>query len=327
MNTDKGKITTRLLPLTNDLVFKAVYGRNTKASNAALKALLNRLLEKEKDPIVWVHCENPFSYQTYVDEKEIIMDIKIRLSSGQLLDLEMQVNHLTHYKKRAIYYMGKLVNESLECGEDYDKMKETIVISIVDGILFPKFDNVYSTFYLKEKDTNNLLDKITQINFLELGKVDIESKPISEMTSHERLAVYFKYAADDSKQDYLDQLLEYEKEVLDMTTPILEEISAEKQMREIAEAHRRYHINLNSAKSYGLRVGREKGREEGRSEGEVLKLVRQVCAKLSKQKSIEAIAEELEEDISLIELIYTVASKFSPNYDIEKIFDELNQYR
>ena len=85
-----------------------------------------------------------------------------------------------------------------------------------------------------------------------------------------------------------------------MTTPILEEISAEKQMREIAEAHRRYHINLNSAKSYGLRVGREKGREEGRSEGEVLKLVRQVCAKLSKQKSIEAIAEELEEDISLI---------------------------
>jgi len=58
-----------------------------------------------------------------------------------------------------------------------------------------------------------------------------------------------------------------------------------------------------------------------------LKLIRQVCAKLSKKKSIETIADELEEDVSLIELIYTVASNFSPNYDIEKIFDELNQYR
>ena len=106
----------KLLPLTSDLVFKAVYGRNTKASNAALLALLNRLLEKDKDPIVWVNCENPFSYATYQGEKEIVMDIKVQLSSGQLLDLEMQVDHLDCYVNRSIFYMGKLINESLESG-------------------------------------------------------------------------------------------------------------------------------------------------------------------------------------------------------------------
>ena len=50
---------------------------------------------------------------------------------------------------------------------------------------------------------------------------------------------------------------------------------------------------------------------------------RQVCKKLLKNKSIDVIAEELEEDSSVIESIYLIANQFTPNYDIEKIFDEL----
>ena len=52
MTRHEEKNTSKLLPLTSDLVFKAVYGRNTASSNAALIALLNRLLERERDPIV-----------------------------------------------------------------------------------------------------------------------------------------------------------------------------------------------------------------------------------------------------------------------------------
>ena len=44
MNNNRDNSNNKLLPLTSDLVFKAVYGRNTEASNAALIALLNRLL-------------------------------------------------------------------------------------------------------------------------------------------------------------------------------------------------------------------------------------------------------------------------------------------
>ncbi|MBQ2867137.1 MAG: Rpn family recombination-promoting nuclease/putative transposase, partial [Firmicutes bacterium] len=171
MTRNKEKDTNKLLPLTSDLVFKAVYGRNTEASNAALTALLNRLLEKDSDPIIWVQCENPFSYATYQGEKEIIMDIKVQLSSGQLLDLEMQVDHLDSYVNRSIYYMGKLVNESLESGDDYDKMKESIVISIVNRMLFPQYKKAFSTYYFKEDDENHKLSEITRIHFLELGKI------------------------------------------------------------------------------------------------------------------------------------------------------------
>ena len=316
MNNDYGKINTRLLPLTSDLVFKAVYGRNTNASNAALIALLNRLLGKEKDPIVWLHCENPFSYQTYQGEKEIVMDVKVQLSSGQLLDLEMQVDHLESYINRSIYYMGKLVNESLESGEDYDKMKETIVISIVNRTLFPQYEKAFSTYFLKENDENHKLSEITRIHFLELGKIHL-NKEISEMTPHERLGAYFKYAADDSKSEFLDQLLEYESEVIALTKPIHEEISAEKEMRELEEARKRYRMDVNTARS----VGHREGREEGRTEGEIIRLTKQISKKLSKGISLETIAVELEEDISFIEPIYIVAQMFAPEYDPEEIYD------
>ena len=336
MTHNRGNITTRLLPLTNDLVFKAVYGRNTKASNAALIALLNRLLQKDKDPIVWLHCENPFSYKIQAKEKEIIMDIKVRLSSGQLVDLEMQVNHLSDYINRSIYYMGKLINESLESGEDYDMIKETIVISIVDGTLFPQYKKAFSTYYLKEDETNHKLSDITQIHFLELGKIDITAKHISEMTPHERLGAYFKHAADDSLTEYVDQLLEYESEVLSLTKPILEEISAEKEMREIAIAHEMWLHDVATIKAHarkkaiaegkaeGLAEGRAEGRAEGlaegRAEGESIKLIRQICKKLSKGKTVITIADEVEEDISIIEPICKIAEKFAPDYDIEKIY-------
>lgn len=317
---NQNKNENQLLPLTSDLVFKAVYGRNTKASNAALIALLNRLLEKENDPIVWVQCENPFSYKTYQGEKEIIMDIKVQLSSGQLLDLEMQVDHLDCYINRSIYYIGKLVNESLESGEDYDKMKETIVISIVNRTLFPQYKKAFSTYYLKEDDENHKLSEITRIHFLELGKINVSEKSINEMTPHERLGVYFKYAADESKSELIDQLLEYEAEVIDLTTPILREISAEKEMRELEEARRRYRYDVNTAHS----VGHREGRIEGRTEGDMLRLIRQIGKKLIKNKSIKTIADELEEDIAVIEPICRAAEQFSPDHDPEKIYKILS---
>ena len=254
-------------------------------------------------------------------EKEIVMDIKVQLSSGQLLDLEMQVDHLDCYVNRSIFYMGKLINESLESGQDYDKMKETIVISIVNRTLFPQYEKAFSTYYLKEDDEDHKLSEITRIHFLELGKINISKKSICEMTPHERLGVYFKYAADASKGEVIDQLLQYESEVIDLTKPILEEISAEKQMRELEEARRRYRYDVNTAHS----VGHREGQIEGRTEGEVIKLIKLICKKLSKGKSLETIADELEEEISVIEPICQTAERFAPDYDAERIYEALQK--
>ena len=70
----------------------------------------------------------------------------------------------------------------------------------------------------------------------------------------------------------------------------------------------------------GKAEGRAEGKAEGRTEGESYKLVSQVCRKLRKGKEPERIAEELEEEVELIQRICQVAKEFGPGYDDEKVF-------
>lgn len=71
---------------------------------------------------------------------------------------------------------------------------------------------------------------------------------------------------------------------------------------------------------------REAGREEGREEGSDQKLISQVCRKLKKGKTPECIAEELEEELELVDKICKVAKEFAPEYDIIKIYEALRSH-
>ena len=57
------------------------------------------------------------------------------------------------------------------------------------------------------------------------------------------------------------------------------------------------------------RQGREEGREVGRAEGEIFKLTNLVRKKLQKGKSLSVIAEECEEDESVIQEIIASIDK------------------
>ena len=43
-----------------------------------------------------------------------------------------------------------------------------------------------------------------------------------------------------------------------------------------------------------------------------------------KQKPLEEIAEDLEEEVSAIEPIYRAAEKFAPEYDPKLVFEQVN---
>ena len=70
---------------------------------------------------------------------------------------------------------------------------------------------------------------------------------------------------------------------------------------------------------------RRVGREEGMEQGDELRLIRQVCCKLKKGKSIEQIADELEEEEARIQVLCDVARDFAPEYDERKILAAVMQ--
>ncbi len=125
------------MPLTDDYVFHAVFGRDTVESKGALMEILNIILARKQDPIRAIVIKKSNRDTGEEMEKGTVMDIKAETDAGELLNIEMQANSFSgFYQSRALFYGGRLVNSSLQGGEKYDKMRKSIVVSIIDGKLF-----------------------------------------------------------------------------------------------------------------------------------------------------------------------------------------------
>lgn len=74
-----------------------------------------------------------------------------------------------------------------------------------------------------------------------------------------------------------------------------------------------------------MAYARQDGRAEGKAEGEDTKLIKLICRKLQKNKTPEQIAEDLEEELDVIQLICDVAEDCAPVYDIEKIYEKYDR--
>ena len=201
------------MPLYNDYVFHRIYGSDTEESRAALIGLLNIILERKDDPIRHIEITNPIDLGDWILDKDTIMDIKAQTDSGELLTIEMQVDKLTYYRNRALFYGGRLVNSSLKSGENYDKMRKSIVVSIINPKLFPEEIGCHSIFDVREQNTGHRLCDRLEFHFLELGKVD-PNKPIEEMTQIEKLAVYLRYANDENYKDSVQEICGSEEEII-----------------------------------------------------------------------------------------------------------------
>ncbi|MCM1386155.1 MAG: hypothetical protein NC231_02410 [Bacillus sp. (in: Bacteria)] len=70
----------------------------------------------------------------------------------------------------------------------------------------------------------------------------------------------------------------------------------------------------------GMEKGMEQGMEKGIERGSNMKLITQICLKLQKGKTPNQIADDLEEELSVVESIYEIARKLAPSYDCEEIY-------
>lgn len=102
-------------------------------------------------------------------------------------------------------------------------------------------------------------------------------------------------------------LLEQKAEVIDV---VLTEYDEEKTMQMFKE----------QGIEEGIEVGIEVGREQGRREGQI-KLIKKICKKIQKNKTLEEICDDLEEEKEYIQPIYETAKKCAPEYDCDKIYE------
>ena len=81
-------------------------------------------------------------------------------------------------------------------------------------------------------------------------------------------------------------------------------------------------LHIKSERKIAMEAVLKEGFARGMEQGQQKTLTKQICKKMKKNKSIEAIARELETDTGDNQKIWQIAKRFAPDYDAEKVFAE-----
>ena len=130
-----------------DIAFKKVFGSEPFRDLTA--ALINAVLQPPPEHrVVEVEIVNPYSERMSLDDKLSILDVKARDQSEWLYDLEMQMLATAALARRVLYYWAKNYGQQLTAGEDYTRLRRTVSICFVNGVVFPDWPQYHTRFRL-----------------------------------------------------------------------------------------------------------------------------------------------------------------------------------
>ena len=257
----------KIFDLTNDFLFKAVFGQesNKKLTICLLNALLQ--LEGQKQ-IKEIEILNPFNIQNYKDDKLSVLDTKVKDAEGNRYNIEMQVRNEDYFIKRFSYYLTKLYSNQLNKKAPYSKLRPAIGIAILGYDLFPQSKRIDEQFIFKNQENNIILDNIMIMHFIGLTKLS-QDKPIKEMTRFEKW-VYLLYNSNKyaSKDSIIPSEIESEAGMTEVVDCV-KKSNSDKEMRARMEDRENSLIALSIMRGNSYEKGKEDGIEEGKKEGKL----------------------------------------------------------
>ena len=157
----------RIVKLKLDVIFKRVFG--DEKNSDIITAFVSDLLELPRDSVKTVSIENVELAPAYYGRKYSRLDLKLRVDE-KLVNVEIQVGGESYFKERTLYYWSKIYSNELKEGDEYDKLRPTVCINIVNFKMF-ECENYHSHFQVLEKNRHELLTNKFAIHFFELPKV------------------------------------------------------------------------------------------------------------------------------------------------------------
>ena len=169
--TDEWKKDDFIMLPTVDICFKELM-HNENVRKGIIAAILNVSLEEVEDTTLMPTILRKESE----DDKYGILDVKVKMKSGILIDFEMQVIYYDCWEKRTIYYLSKMYTEQLKAGEDYDKLQKCIQVSILDHVLIREDDKYYRCISFCDTETGEKYSDMLEMHILELPKLPPEQQ-------------------------------------------------------------------------------------------------------------------------------------------------------
>ncbi len=236
--------------------------------------------------------------------REIRLDVVSMDRSGKLYYTEMQQKDTKNLRRRSRYYQAQLDVSLLEPGsKDFNLLNDSCLILVAPFDIFERglYRYTFATF-CKECPDLKLEDGATRVFINTKGKN--------------------KWAFTQEFLDFMEYLTNTTDEVAEKTESYrIKRIHEQVKRIRLSEKMGVKYMQLWEEKAYI----REEGLEQGLAEGRDKHLINIICKKLAKAKSLDQIADEVEESLELVEKICLAAQKEAPAYDCNKIYMRLHK--
>jgi len=207
-----------------DVIFKLLFGdeRNKDLTISFISAVLGY----KKGEL-----ENIFFYDTHlkresVDDRLGILDVKAKLSNGNIIDIEMQAHSVPDVRGRISYYGSHLLTEQLGTGDPYSKLKPVKSIIVADFDFVPESEKCHTVFQTLEKDEHFPFNDLEEIHVLCLEKLS--------KLDNEGLLKWLRFISSESKEDFMK--LAKSDPVIEKAVDVLTTVSADEYNRMLYEA-------------------------------------------------------------------------------------------
>lgn len=224
------------------------------------------------------------------EDKYGILDVRVKLSSGTQINMEMQVASFPDWEKRTLFYLCKMFTDQLHKGDSYDTLKKCIHVGLLDFILFEEIPEYYSRFHVWEDTRRYLYSDELEIHVLEFPKLQNYDDPKDELLK------WAKFFNAEHKEEF--EMLAKENDYLNRAYEKLQEISADEQKRLEYEARekaiRDHEWQMKKSLEFGFNKGYRNGKEVGYRNGKQDGKAAAVCDLL---EELSPVPEDLKQTI------------------------------
>ena len=166
-----------LLRPTLDLVFKLLLAH--PSCKSSLISLLTAVL-RPSSPIVDVEVLNPGIDKDSVQERGIVMDIRVRCADGREIDVEMQAEKRRGWELRILYNWSKLLIGTIRRGNEFEDIPPCVAIFILgyEGLHRGRY---HSVFHVRDSLDHDKLTAHLELHVVELPNLLKQVSPGDEL--------------------------------------------------------------------------------------------------------------------------------------------------
>ena len=157
--------------MTNDYLFKAML----QESPRVLKELICSVLHLDGDRVHKASILNPIILGESVDDKDIVLDVRVEFDNKLVIDLEMQVANLQNWTERSVYYVCRNLTR-LKKGGKYTDAIPSIHVGFLDYTLFSEHPAFTSCFRLMEEKEHYAYTNLIEIHVVDLTNIGLATE-------------------------------------------------------------------------------------------------------------------------------------------------------